>query len=57
VYVSEQYTKIQKLLDEVENDLQPIQQAMTKNLWKRADELVWQCGVTLETCRNIIKAV
>jgi hypothetical protein len=57
VYVSPQYSKIQKLLDEVADFVPLINRHIEDRSWSKADELVWQCGVTLETCKNIMKAV
>jgi hypothetical protein len=57
VYVSEFYRRVQTLLDEVDAMIPRIGELVSSAEWRRADELVWQAGVNLETSKNIMKAL
>jgi hypothetical protein len=37
--------------------LPSIDRARADGVFKVADDLLWQCGVDLEACKNMIKAV
>ena len=57
VYVSEHYRRVQTLLSEVDTLIQDLEKLVVSSEWRRADEVLWQAGVNLETSKNIMKAV
>ena len=42
---------------QVNASLPSIDRARADGVFKVADDLLWQCGVDLEACKNMIKAV
>ena len=57
VYVSPQYRTVQSLLDSVQAAVPRIATARADGQLQIADDLLWQCGVDLESCKNMMKAV
>jgi hypothetical protein len=57
VFISPQYRTIQSLLASVEKALPQVEAARRAEQLSTADDLLWQCGVDLESCNNLIKSV